>query len=148
MIDIKELCIGNYVFLDDITEYPMFVIGLDSYGGVTLDFEGNEGDCIDTTNKDICPIKLDEELFNNLQFSENQSSGYTVFEKTFPRCQVTLSEISNSKDRDYYCHIDNLDFETIGSSDIQYLHQLQNIIKHVSGDELKIDRFVFLKNKE
>ena len=43
--------------------------------------------------------------------------------------RVTINDLSNMEDRDWYCHIDNESFETIGGADIQYVHELQHLLR-------------------
>lgn len=39
--------------------------------------------------------------------------------------QVIISKLSNTPGRDWYVHVDNEVYETIGAFDVQYVHQLQ-----------------------
>ena len=55
MINIHDLCIGNWVYDGECTQFPMFIraIGEDY---VYLDFEGNEGTWFEADNKDLMGI--------------------------------------------------------------------------------------------
>ena len=61
MINIHDLCIGNWVYDGERTQFPMFVraIGEDY---VYLDFEGNDGDLFESTPEELQGIPLTEDL--------------------------------------------------------------------------------------
>lgn len=51
---------------------------------------------------------------------------------------------SNSQDKSWSIHIDNINFSTIGSGDLEYFHELQNIIRILcNGLELpELDKLI------
>lgn len=61
MIAVQDLCIGNWVYDGEGTQFPMFIraIGEDY---VYLDFEGNEGDLWQSKPEDLIGIPLTAEI--------------------------------------------------------------------------------------
>lgn len=61
------------------------------------------------------------------------------YEEKLAEKQAEISNgVSNSIDRDWYCHIDNAAYSTIGGFDFQYLHELQNGIRLITKSDLEI----------
>lgn len=137
MIARNELAYGNLV----IGGYNilMHVTGIFD-DEVYLDFDGNEGDVWEEKYKDIKPIEITEELLLKIGFKKEYDNickkyNYGLFVNG---CPVTIGTYSNMADRDWSIHIDNKDYETIFSGDIQYIHQLQNAIYFATNAELEI----------
>ena len=144
----KELMLGNFVYDDPVKGFPMYVTGIFD-DVVYLDFDGNEGDVWEVNENDLAPIVVTEELLNKMNFSENQDAGMTIFEYSLnnSKFMITINNLSNHKDKDWYAHIDNEAFETIGGFDFQYVHELQNGIMTITGEEFPIDKNIFWKNE-
>ena len=143
MIDYKDLMIGNWVYLSEKSKYPMQVVGIgDNY--CYLDFEGNEGGPFDGIDKYMMPIEVTEELLFKIGFiQENQNILIhgDDYQMVVNDCFIEIRHnISNSIDRDWYCHIDNAAHSTIGGFDFQYLHELQNGIRLITKGELEIKK--------
>ena len=132
MIASKDLRLGNWVYDGDKTQFPMYVqtIGEDY---VYLNFEGNEGDVIETTPEDLQGIPITPELLTRLGFTEL----YGLWRRTMSSRRIALGidrafvSIEAFEDRllDSRCTCHG----------VKYLHQLQNLFKAISNDELKIE---------
>lgn len=141
MIHYKDLMIGNWVYESEKTKFPMKVVNIgEDY--CYLDFPNNEGDVFDGYEKDMMPIEVTAELLFKIGFiQENQnilihSDDYQIVVNA---CFVEIiSNVSNSIDKDWYCHIDNAAHSTIGGFDFQYLHELQNGIRLITKSDLEI----------
>ena len=130
MIQTQDLCIGNWVYDGDRTQFPMFIraIGEDY---VYLDFEGNEADPWESTPEELQGVTLTAELLEKIGFSFcnglwRHSLGVKV------------------KPEDGFVHIENKDdknwlYGTCNCKDIWYLHQLQNLVRIITKKELKIE---------
>ena len=142
MIDYKDLMIGNWVYLSEKSKYPMQVVGIsDNY--CYLDFEGNEGGPFDGIDKYMMPIEVTELLLMKIGFKPVPPvfEGKEEYQMVVNDCFIEIRHnISNSIDRDWYCHIDNAAHSTIGGFDFQYLHELQNGIKLITKGELEIKK--------
>ena len=68
-VSLTDLRLGNWLYDSKPSGFPMQVsaIGKD---WVQLDFEGNEGDCLENSDKEIYPIPLTEKLFLNMGFKK------------------------------------------------------------------------------
>lgn len=139
----KELMIGNLVEYTKYSHFPMQVVSLgDDY--VYLDFEGNHGDVFEPNLEDMQPIEVTEEFILKNGFEKGESmviEGETCtsysrqFNDTF--IDVTYG-MSNLEDRNWYCHIDNCDRQSIGSFDFQYVHEFQNGIRLITGKDMEV----------
>lgn len=139
----KDLMIGNWVYYTKKSQFPMRVVSLgEDY--VYLDFEENEGDVFEPNLEDMQHIEVTEEFILKNGFEKGESmviegetcTSYSLqFKDTF--IDVTYG-ISNSIDRNWYCHIDNCDRQTIGSFDFQYVHELQNGIRLITGKDMEL----------
>lgn len=142
-METKELMIGNWVEYTKYSHFPMQVVSLgDDY--VYLDFEGNQGDVFEPNLEDMQPIEVTEEFILKNGFKKDESvylggflcTSYSLqFKDTF--IDVTYG-ISNSIDRNWYCHIDNCDRQTIGGFDFQYVHEFQNGIRLITGKDMEV----------
>ena len=67
MIPVPDLCIGNWVFDGDRTQFPMFIraIGEDY---VYLDFEGNEGDLLESKPEELQGIQITIDILTKIGF--------------------------------------------------------------------------------
>ena len=91
MIDIHDLCVGNWVYDGEKTQFPMFIraIGEDY---VYLDFDGNEGDLWESTPEELQGIPLTEELLTKLGFVFNGTGLWKKTEKK--KMTIRLQEIN------------------------------------------------------
>lgn len=132
MVDVKDLMIGNWVYDGDRTQFPMFVetIGNDY---VYLNFNGNEGDVWESTPAELQGIPLTNELMEKLQFSNSNG----LWRK---RCKGRWVSVKIETE---FVFIEAFDEKLLDSRGwchgIKYLHQLQNMFKVISKQELKIE---------
>ena len=124
MIDIRDLCIGNWVYDGERTQFPMYVqtIGEDY---VYLNFEGNEGDAFESTPEDLQGIPLTEELLEKMGFYRNElwwrkhEEGYVV------DVSVGLAYVQIEKWSDGRIH------SRCTCHGVRFVHELQNIFRCV-----------------
>lgn len=124
MIKPQDLCIGNFVYDGDRTQFPMYVIGLD-INDVYLNFESNEGDVRESSYEDLCGIPLTEELMNNNGFHYNgvwwhkHEAGY-AFDVSVGLAYVQIEKWSDGRIHSRCtCH------------GVRFVHELQNIFRCV-----------------
>lgn len=138
----KDLMIGNWVYFTRNTQFPMQVVSIgDNY--VYLDFEGNEGDVFEPTLEEMQPIKVTEEILTNNGFKKKEYnvSGYSstsLHYMMFENGIFDINRFSNSIGRDWHCHIENSDCDSIGSFDFQYVHEFQNGIRLITGKDMEV----------
>lgn len=93
----------------------------------------------------IAPIPITEDFLKKNGFikkciiepDEYYPQGLFEWEKEVEGCWVTLSVGSNKIGCDWRLHVDNCDRDSICNIDIQYVHQLQNVLK-ILGIEMEV----------
>jgi hypothetical protein len=147
MIDINELrigsCIGYYKngFENVIYDTIKSIYFNDEDEAYHFEFDKPNFVHSHLTKEGMEPIPITEELLEHLGFQKEEDSISHDFEfkKWIDGYPITVSNLSNTIDRDYSVHIDNRDYDTILEADIQYLHQLQNAIYSGTNEELNIE---------
>lgn len=138
----KDLMIGNWVYYTKKSQFPMRVVSLgEDY--VYLDFEENEGDVFEPNLEDMQPIEVTEDflLKNGFKKKEYNVSGYSstsLHYMMFENGIFDINRFSNSIGRDWHCHIENSDCDSIGSFDFQYVHEFQNGIRLITGKDMDV----------
>lgn len=137
-MNIRELQIGDWVYLGEKARYPMQIISVlgninSSEGGVFLDFEGNEGDIWDADVKNIVPIPITGELLERNGFEKvgsNMCVDYEVeaiWEREIKDGQlVALEKYPDEEEMVFGC--DSCLWQGVN---IKYVHQLQNAMRMV-----------------
>ena len=124
MIDIRELALGNFVYDGDRTKFPMFVVTVGE-DFVCLNFEGNEGDVIESTPEELQGIPLNGELLEKI--------GFTFKDGLWRhKCGIKVKPEAG------FVFIEN-EYGTCTCKDIWYLHQLQNLVRIITKKELLIN---------
>ena len=130
MIQARDLCIGNWVYDGERTQFPMFIraVGEDY---VYLDFPQNEGDLWESKPEDLQGIPITEELLKGL--------GMTLSNGLWRHKLGVKVKLESG-----FVFIENKDSENwlYGNAtckDIWYLHQLQNLVRIITKQELKIN---------
>lgn len=138
----KDLMIGNLVYYTKKSQFPMRVVSLgEDY--VYLDFEENEGDVFEPNLEDMQSIEVTEDflLKNGFEKKEYNVSGYSstsIHYMKFGNVIFDINRFSNSIGRDWHCHIENSDCDSIGSFDFQYVHEFQNGIRLITGKDMEV----------
>ena len=130
MIPVQDLCIGNWVYDGERTQFPMYVqtIGEDY---VYLDFPQNEGDLWESTPEELQGIPLTEELLEKMGFYRNElwyrkhEEGYVV-DVSVGLAYVQIEKWANSRIHSRCtCH------------GVRFVHELQNLFKNIIKQQLK-----------
>ena len=133
-IKTSDLRLGNWLYYTKETMFPMQVYALGN-DWVQLDFEGNESDVFENTDKEIYPIPFSDRFLSEL--SKNIIyDGYLMYIGPNNDLEVYVG----IKDGVIFLtpSVNDDDFE-IGIS-IRYVHELQNIYHALTGKELEIKR--------
>lgn len=131
MISYKDLMIGNWVYESERSKFPMKVV----YVGEDycyLNFESNEGDVFDGYEKDMMPIPLAEDILIKCGFAKRKLLGYEnhfTYERYLKGITIKLTALNN-------CDFSVLLFET--AIKIEYVHELQNIVRLITKSDLEI----------
>jgi hypothetical protein len=132
----SDLRLGNWLYYTNETKFLMQVIAI---GGdwVQLDFEGNEGDCFENTDKEIYPIPITKELIVKSLNAEPLGDDYSVKLGDY---RYIYFRINN----DGYISIDFFNYDDNSENEIcdgiRYVHELQNLYHALTGKELEIKR--------
>ena len=147
MIPVQELCIGNWVYDGERTQFPMFVRAVEE-DYVYLDFPQNEGDLWESKPEDLQGIPLTVEMLTKIGFvySPTESEETDVYIKKFifdaerqviigyaPRCgSITV--------RDYQTPKEGINKRLYSDvTEQKYLHELQNFVFMTTKQQLKIE---------
>lgn len=120
----NELMIGN---LFKIENKIYTVCGINHEGSVIIDTDE------DWLEKDVYiePIHITEEWLANNGFEKfyDDICEFSYYTKEVDGNYIDIkTDCSNTSEDHVVCHVDNCDRCTIGSADIQYVHQLQNFL--------------------
>lgn len=131
MIDVHDLCVGNWVYDGNKTQFPMFIqaVGEDY---VLLDFEGNEGDLWESTHEELWGIPLTEKLMKDNGFLFNgvwwhkQGADYTlgvIVGSAYTQIEKWVNGGIYSRGT---CH------------GVRFVHELQNLFWNMTKQQLNI----------
>lgn len=141
MINVKELMRGNYLIVGKNTDWEEVCIINEIYADVVA-LQGREFSTF-VTSLDPIPITDDFLIKNGFEkqcIFESIIEGYEgiyEWEKEVDGYFVSFRQCANHKDCDWCVHIDNADRDSIALVDIQYVHQLQNVM-NVLGIKLNL----------
>lgn len=91
---------------------------------------------------EIKPIPITDDLLLKLGFEKHDCSDLGLdieYELATKKGFISVSNVSNSKGKDYSVQIDNLAHTSVGGMDIACLHELQHIVWDCLKVELKIE---------
>lgn len=131
MIYAKDLMIGNWVRAK-INNSPCVVTSLH------LD---------DNVVEFICPIPVAIELLERIGFKgyDLDNPNWKSWECFTDDYRLSVYDISNSgNQRPWHVHIDNDVACTIGSGDFKFVHELQNLVRLITGKDLPITKEMLL----
>ena len=135
-ITTSDLRLRNWLYESKDSKFPMQVEGIGK-DWIYLNFEGNEGDCFENTDKEIYPIPITKELIVKSLNAEPLGDDYSVKLGDY---RYIYFRINN----DGYISIYFFNYDDNSENEIcdgiRYVHELQNIYHALTGNELKIER--------
>lgn len=135
MVDVKDIMLGNFV-KDKNGE--IVVVGkvhrdsvADKWGGITFDDE-------------LEPIPVTKEILKEIGFEGYEDLPlegvfYRYWDKDY-KYKLDVRDFWTNSQRKWYVHIDNDVCNTIGSGEFDYLHELQNLVRVITGHNLPITK--------
>lgn len=129
MIDVKELRIGNYVYLQSSkTPYKITEVGYSEIEYPRYEASGISSEAVFRTYVDnLNPIPISEELLLKCGFREDERSFY----------RVDLGNVAFNQ-YGYYIQLKECSSEVIRVIKITSLHKLQNLYFVMTGKELEV----------
>lgn len=143
MIDVKDLMVGDWV------KSPQ---GVTQVHNVLTDKIIAKNDkkgvyCYHTT--DIEPIPVTVDMLKRIGFEEHKGicpkTFYRYWDKEY-RYKLDVDPDFCNSDRKFRIHIDNGDCETIGCGEFDYVHELQNLTRIITGFSLPITKEMLYDN--
>lgn len=147
MVPVQDLCIGNWVYDGERTQFPMWVCSVQHDEYVTLDFRANEGMPWDANARDLEGIPLTEELLEKIGFKESYAEGvkfHSLFFKVNDKKHLHLS-IRLDKQRADISEITQKNFPEAEVKlrshieNMRFLHELQNFLFLTTKQQLKVN---------
>ena len=146
--NMEEITAGDIMLNNwfHVNGYPMYIDAIYS-DMVSLDFKGNEGGSWEEYTKDLVPIPLTEDVLLKCGFEKlphmtvtnsmmlDIGRGRQISIGDIDNCNqmMWLQSIAGKKVTDLIC-LHNYDYDGW-----LYVHKLQNIVKSLTGNELKIE---------
>ena len=131
MIKVQDLCIGNWVYDGERTQFPMQVVGIGT-DYVYLDFPQNEGDLWETTPEELEGIPLTEELMTDNGFSFNGVWWHKHEANYALDVSVGLAYVQIEKWADSRIH------SRCTCHGVRFVHELQNLFWNITKQQLNI----------
>ena len=133
-ITTSDLRLGNWLYESDKSKFPMQVESIGK-NWIYLDFEGNEGDVFENSDKEIYPIPITKELIVKSLNAEPLGDDYSVKLGDY---RYIYFRINN----DGYISIDFFNYDDNSENEIcdgiRYVHELQNIYHDLAEKELNL----------
>jgi hypothetical protein len=148
MIDVKDLMVGNFVKVFD-----------PEYKDITLDYWDIYEICEEGVRlglfSDIFEsewlegIEVTKEILKRIGFEKDTTAGepwefWRYWDKDGKyKLDVYPEELYCNSNRKFGLHVDNDVCNTIGSGEFDYVHELQNLVRCITGHSLPITKEVF-----
>lgn len=126
MIDVNDLMLGNWV--NDTVLGKVIVLNNLPY---SMDLSHSEG------------ITVTVDMLKRIGFEEHKGifpmTFYRYWDKEY-RYKLEVDEGYTNSGRKWSVHIDNDVCNTIGSGEFDYIHELQNLVRVITGQNLPITK--------
>lgn len=126
MLDFQDLMIGCFVYCPDLGR--AIEVNSTTFNGHSAYLEG---------------IEVTADMLKRIGFEEKKGicpkTFYRYFDKEY-RYKLDVDPDFCNSDRKWSIHIDNGDCETIGCGEFTYVHELQNLVRCISGHSLPITK--------
>ena len=148
MVDVKDLMYGNWIYLSD-PEDRENTRDIHYIDEVCRDYIRVEdfGDFFDDIY--IEPIPITKELLKKIGFEKDTTAGepwefWSYWDKDGKyTLDVYPEELYCNSNRKFGLHVDNASCNSIGSGEFTYVHELQNLVRCITGRSLPITKEVF-----
>ena len=140
MLSTKELMIDNWLIVGKGTDWEEYV-QVDEIFEHSVSLKMRE---FTTYITSLDPIEISEDFLIKNGFTKElliegkeMYDDWVEFKKFTNKHSLTIRHCSNTVHRDWFIHIDNDHYCSVGGMDIEYVHQLQNICT-LAGFEIEL----------
>lgn len=125
MINVNDLMCGNWVY-SNVLRRPYKLLNI----------------LHNSRKEDYDPIPVTADMLKRIGFDEYEDlplegKFYRYWDKNH-KYKLDVRNFWTNSEREWYVHIDNSVCETIGSGEFDYLHELQNLVRVITGQNLPI----------
>ena len=129
MIDIRDMMVGNWYHDDKYDAITTLTPNL-AYQHIMNTCSG---------------IPVTEEMLKCIGFKEDTTMGepwpfWRYWDKEGKYKLVVLGEFWGNSNKTFALHVDNEKCETLGSGEFDYVHELQNLVRVITGRDLPITK--------
>ena len=127
MIDVRDMMTGNWYHDDKYDAITTLTPNL-AYQHILNTCSG---------------IPVTKEILKNIGFKEDKAlvTFYRYWDKDY-KYKLDVDEGYTNSEKKWSMHIDNGDCATIGSGEFTYVHELQNLVRVITGRDLPITKDV------
>lgn len=122
-MEVSELMIGDVVLFEERCAVVIKISGSEVLGYMIGDY--GKKYYFDMKIPYLSPIPITEKFLERNGFKKRYD---VCHEKEIEAYYVEISKESNMGDDYVHCHVDNCNRCTVANADIQYVHQLQNLL--------------------
>lgn len=132
MIDVKDLMCGNWLYNNVLGH--AYQLGNIPHWLVEEEYD---------------PIPVTVDMLKRIGFEEYKricpKTFYRYWDKEF-RYKLDVDPDFCNSDRKFSVHINNGDYDTIGCGEFTYVHELQNLVRVITGHDLPITKEMLYDN--
>jgi hypothetical protein len=140
MIDVKNLMVGNWIYLSDPEdrENTREISYIDEVCRDCIRVE-DFGDFFEDIYLEPIPVTVD--MLKRIGFEEDFALArfYRYWDKDY-KYKLDVDEGYTNSGKKWSIHIDNGDCATIGSGEFDHIHELMNLVKVITGQSLPITK--------
>lgn len=139
MIDVNNLMVGNWV------KSPQGIVEVHNVLTDSIIAKSDKKGIYILYATNIEPMPVTKEILKKIGFEEHKDnvlkefSYYRYWDKKY-RYKLDVDPDLCNSDRKFSIHIDNGDCETIGSGEFDYVHELQNLVRVITRQNLPITK--------
>jgi hypothetical protein len=137
---VNELRIGNIVGFKDRTDFYARINDISVLGGVHISRFWEDGTLDDQPEviEDLTPIPLTEKWLLKFGFEKTEGMHVNTYKKMIKSISTVeeIYMIISSKNYYWVGYRYNMDLRDVGLGELNYVHQLQNLVFALTGEEL------------
>ena len=138
MVNIKDLMVGNFV------KSPQGVVEVHNVLTDSIIAKSDKKGIYILYATNIEPIPVTVDMLKRIGFEEYddlplEGTFFRYWGKDY-KYKLDIRDFWTNSQRKWYVHIDNDVCNTIGSGEFDYVHELQNLVRVITGHDLPITK--------